>query len=217
MRQNFIKHQFYIIFNEIDFESLSNFIKYKSINTSFSEIFKTQHMIDFLCHKQFSNVNNEVVTIFNKFFNSARFYRCDLNFSIWVNLVTNNSNYRKKFIAVIDRAVIMKINDDHFYASRFADSMNYTFRFISNLTFRNLYCHVVLYNLKFIYSIVQTLEQVHDELFIDVREHSISEKKKNNSIDVVFKSADEVKRIRLYIIYTILFVKFIITTHITKH
>ena len=118
---------------------------------------------------------------------------------------------------MIDRAVAMKINDDHFCTSRFADSVNYIFRFISDLTFRNLYRHIVLYNLKFICSIVQTLKQVHDELFINAREHSISERKKNSSIDVVFKSANEVKRIRLYIIYTILFVKLIITTHITRH
>ena len=217
MRQDFIKHQFYIILNETDFESLSNFIKYKSINTSFSEIFKTQHITDLLCHKRFSNVNDEIVKVFNKFFNSARFYRWDLNFSIWTNFVKNNNNYWKKFAAVIDRAVVIKINDDHFYASQFADSVNYIFRFILNLTSRNLYRYVVLYDLKFICSIVQILEQVHDELFIDARKHSISERKKSNSIDVVFESADEVKRIRLYIIYTTFFVKLIITTHITRH
>ena len=154
MWQNFIKYQFYIIFNETNFESLLNFIKYKLINISFSEIFKTQYITDFLCYKQFSNVNDEVVKVFDKFFNLTRFYRCDLNLSIWANLVKNNSNYRKKFAAVIDRAIVMKFNNDHFYASRFADLKNYIFRFISDLTFRDLYRHIILYNLKFTCSIV---------------------------------------------------------------
>ena len=60
MRQDFIKHHFYIIFNETDFESLSNSIKYKSINILFSEIFKTQHIINSLYHKHFLNDNNEI-------------------------------------------------------------------------------------------------------------------------------------------------------------
>ena len=196
---------------------MSNFIKYKSINTSFSEIFKTQHITDFLCHKRFSNVNDEIVKVSDKFFNSARFYRCDLNLLIWANFVKNNNNYWKKSAVVINRAVVIKINDDYFYALQFADLVNYIFQFISDLTFRNLYHHVVFYDLKFIYSIVQILEQVHDKLLINVREHSISEKKKSSLIDVVFELADEVKRINLYIVYTTFFVKLIITTHITRH
>ena len=78
---------------------------------------------------------------------------------------------------MIDRAVVIKVNDDHFYASQFADSVNYILRFISDLTFRNLYRHVVLYNLKFIYLIAQIFKQIHDELIIDAREHLISKKR----------------------------------------
>ena len=118
---------------------------------------------------------------------------------------------------MIDRTVVIKVNDDHFYASRFADSVNYIFRFISDLTFRNLYRHIVFYDLKFIYLIAQIFKQVHDELFINAQEHSISERKKSCSIDVVFESADKVKCIKLYIVYTTFSVKLIITTHITKH
>ena len=158
MRQNFIKHQFYIIFNETDFESLPNSIKYKSINTLFNEIFKTQHMIDSLCHKRFSNVNDKIIKTSDKFFNLTRFYRCDFNLSIWINFVKNDNNYRKKIIIVINRAVVININNNHLYASRFADLIKYIFRFILNLTFYNLYRHVVLYNLKFICSIVQIFE-----------------------------------------------------------
>ena len=118
---------------------------------------------------------------------------------------------------MINRVVVMKINNDYLYASQFADSVNYTFRFMLNLTFCNLYYHIVLYDSKFICLIVQTLEQVHNKLLINVREHSISEKKKSSSINVVFELADEIKRIKLYIVYIIFFVKLIITTHITRH
>ena len=73
MRQIILKHHFYFFFDETNFKSTSILIKYKSINTSFNESFKTQNMTNFQCQKRFSNVNDEIVKIFAEFSIRARF------------------------------------------------------------------------------------------------------------------------------------------------
>ena len=44
MRQIILKYYYYYFFDETNFESMSISIKYKSIDISFSELFKTQNM-----------------------------------------------------------------------------------------------------------------------------------------------------------------------------
>ena len=64
----------------------------------------------------------------------------------------------------------MKTNDDHKCVSRFADLIYYNFRFILNLIFRDRYCNVILYNLKFTCLIAQILKRkVHNKLIVDVK------------------------------------------------
>ena len=65
--------------------------------------------------------------------------------------------------------VFITIDNNHKCVSRFADLTNYNLRFILNSTFCNLYCNVILYDLKVIYSIAQILDKICDELIVDVK------------------------------------------------
>ena len=169
VRQDSMGHQFYTFPNEADPESSPTSTRYRSANTSSSEIPRTQDMTDSQRHKRSSDANDEAIEVPAKSPLPARSYCCDLDLSTWANPVNKSSIYRKESTAVVGQAVAMKADDDHKCAPRFADLTDYTLRFIPSPTARNLYRHVILYGLKSTCSIAQVLEQVHGGLVIDVK------------------------------------------------
>ena len=169
MRQTTMGDHFYSFSDEADSESSPTSTKYRSANTSFSEIPRMQDMTEPQCQRRSSDVNDEAVQVPAESPTEARSYCYELDLSIWATPVKNSSNCRKESTAVFGQEVAMKADDDHKCVPRFADLTDCTLRFIPGPTSRNLYRHVVLYGLKPTCSIAQVLEQVRGGLIVDAK------------------------------------------------